>query len=221
MLAHDCAKASTVDEYTAAGRPAGVRLALCAAIYSELWRRRDNSSGAATGGGSSLRVVDNEDKHVAEHESQLVQGPMVQSVQVTPNEVHLAPCDRAGQAAPRVSGSSIMFRTRVAVPDAQAESHAPQVDQLVTPQFVTQMSVLHANDSEVVSGHGFVEAQVLVIVRVRLCIPEPQDVVQACSITLLCTCEYGTCNICTRVLSRRSSFRMCNRTRQAHRLLCL
>ena len=158
--------------------------------------------------------------HVAEHEPQLVHGPMVQSVQVAPSELHLAPCDRAGQAAPRASGSSSIFRTRVAVPDAQAESHAPQDDQLVTMQFVMQMSVLHANDSEVVSGHGLAEAQVLLITRVRLWMPEPQDAVQACEHQhqryLL---GMAPCKDMARVLpSRRSSFRTCSRTRRARRL---
>lgn len=60
------------------------------------------------------------------------------------------------------------FRVRIELPDAQFESHVPHVPQSVIRQFVTHSSVLQAIDSDVVSGQGFVEAQGLVIVRVRL-----------------------------------------------------
>jgi hypothetical protein len=55
----------------------------------------------------------------------------------------------------------------------------PHADQLETWQSVTQMFVLHPTTSDVVSGQGFAEAQEVVIVRVRLCEPVPQDVVHA------------------------------------------
>ena len=45
--------------------------------------------------------------------------------------------------------------------------------------------------------------------------PEPHVTGHACNVTL-CTFEHGTCKTCGHVLSRWSSFRMCNRTRQAH-----
>ena len=117
----------------------------------------------------SVCAHDNEDKHVAEHEPQLVQAPMVQSVQVTPvNELHRVLWFRAGQAAPFGPGYSMTFRLRVELPDAQSEPHEPHAPQSVTRQFVTQVSVLHAIDSDVVSGQGLVEAQGLVTVRERL-----------------------------------------------------
>ena len=117
----------------------------------------------------SVCAHDNKDRHVAEHAPQLVQAPISQSVQVTPtNESHETLWFRDGQAAPFGPGYSTTLRLRAEVPDAQSELHEPHAPQSVTRQFVTQMSVLHATVSDVVSGQGLVEAQGLVIVRLRL-----------------------------------------------------
>ena len=117
--------------------------------------------------------------HVVEHDPQDVQRPIVQSVHAAPIVLHWAVPISSGHGIPLVSGTVWTFRVRDAVPVPQSESQMPHADQLETWQSVTQMFVLHSTTSDVVSGQGFAEAQGVVIVRVRLCEPVPQDVVHA------------------------------------------
>ena len=117
--------------------------------------------------------------HVVEHDPQDVQRPIVQSVHAAPIVLHWAVSISSGQGIPLESGTVWTLRVRDAVPVPQSKLQMPHADQLEAWQSVTHIFVLHLTTSDVVSGQGFAEAQMVVVVRVRLYEPEPQDAVHA------------------------------------------